>query len=239
MDLFEQELHEFTKQYLDPQVDIDILKIAFTHKSYANEIRNISPEKLSLYHNERLEFLGDSILGMIIGEELFLKYPEYDEGLLTKYKARAVCEATLKEIGEALEIGQMLMMGKGEQATGGKRRSSNIADTLEAVVAAVFISCGYKVTKNIILYHWGPYLTGKKIAKASIDYKSELQEYLVKNKKIRPEYRVLSSTGPDHDKEYTIGLFLEDQKALEGKGKSKKKAEQYVAEQYLALINRK
>ena len=223
------------------RISIKSLKLidqALTHKSYANEIlkgfdRNAVPD----IHNERLEFLGDAILGMSIARALFKLYPEENEGALTHRKAQVVCEATLYEIGMQLSIGEYILLGKGERDSGGAERTSTIANTVEAVLGAIFESDGFEVTEKLILRLWDPYLSEKKIASASIDHKSRLQEYLLAKRKTRPSYKILKEAGPEHAKEYTVGLFINGKKESQGTGQNKKKAEQNAAEIFLKENN--
>ncbi len=229
-----KKLKDFSSRNSLQDVSLELLDQALTHKSYANENHHGYKNKLKVnLHNQRLEFLGDTILGTVVALAICRQCEECDEGNLTKKKSRIVCEATLAEIGEGLGIADLLLLGKGEKETGGSERKSNIADAMESILGAIFLDRGYDTTEMFILKHWAPYIEGEVVVSGSIDYKSQLQEWLVKKRKIRPEYRVLSTSGPEHDKDYEIGLFIMDELASRGIAKSRKKAEQTAAEQYI------
>lgn len=235
-----KKLTEFAKQVDIEDLDLEKIDQSLTHKSYINEVRNKPGNKnpdIEILHNQRLEFLGDAVLGMIIARELYVLFPEEPEGSLTKKKSMAVCEPTLAEIGQKMEIGKYLLLGKGEISTGGRERSSNIADALEAILGAIYLDRGLPRVEKFILKNWQPYLQKKKIAEFSIDYKSTLQELLMQ-KKIRPEYRVLDAVGPDHNKIFIIGLFIEGKAICQAEAHSRKKAEQKAASIYLETIHK-
>lgn len=229
-----KELKLFTQKYNLPKVSLDLLDQALTHKSYANENYHGYRNKLkNNLHNQRLEFLGDTILGTVIALAICRQCEECDEGGLTKKKSRIVCEATLAEIGDSMELSRYLLLGKGEKETGGSKRKSNIADAMESVLGAIFLDCGYEAAEDFILKYWDPYIEGEAIVTGSIDYKSYLQEWLIKKKKIRPEYKVIDTSGPEHNKDYEIGLYIENKLYSTGKAKSRKKSEQIAAENYI------
>ena len=230
----EKHLKEFVEINKIPEIDLELLDRALTHKSYANEFRGRKgADELLHMHNERLEFLGDAILGNTIAKALFLHFKDHNEGILTKRKAQAVCEPTLAEIGKTLKIGSILRMGKGELATGGAERPSNIANAVEALLGAIFLHHGYTITEEFVKSIWKSYIFEDKIAEASIDFKSGLQEYLTKKLKVRPDYQILREDGPDHEKEYLIGLFVKGSLEVKASGGSRKKAEQKAAKEYI------
>ncbi|MDH4261970.1 MAG: ribonuclease III [Spirochaetia bacterium] len=222
-------------------VSVEILHQALTHKSFSNEIKGMGGKIANIeLSNQRLEFLGDAILGLCIARTLYDLFPDANEGELTKRKSMAVCEPTLAEIGENLEIGTYLLMGKGELQTGGVERASNIADALEAIIAGIYLSAGLEKTMEFIVKFWIGYLEESQVAMFSIDHKSKLQEFLVKTKKIRPEYKVLSTSGPEHSKTFLVALYINGQEMLQATSNSRKKAEQKAAYDYLKknkLIN--
>jgi len=219
-------------------VSEELLNQALTHKSFTNEIKGKGGRAGNIeLSNQRLEFLGDAILGFTIARILYELFPEADEGELTKRKSMAVCEPTLAEIGENLELGQYLLMGKGEYQTGGISRASNIADALEAVIASVFISAGLEKTLEFVSTLWLGYLEESQVALFSIDHKSQLQEMIVKSKKIRPEYKVLSTSGPEHNKTFLVALYINGREILQASANSRKKAEQKAAYEYLKKNN--
>ncbi len=214
-----------------PQLSLGLLNVALTHKSFANELNsNRSPDLK--YHNQRLEFMGDAILGAVIAAHIYQAQPNDDEGKLTQKKSEIVCEAALSEIGSRLSIGQYILMGKGEFCSGGSQRVSNIADAVESLIAVIFLEKGYEASQDFILHFWKPYLQYGMVPAGSIDYKSKLQEYLIRKLKVRPEYKVLRTEGPEHQNIYRIALLINGKKILESKGMSKKKAEQKAAEKY-------
>ena len=228
-----KELQEFLKKEELTKVPIDIIDKAFTHKSYANENK---PEKENLSlnsHNQRLEFLGDTVLGLIIAKTLFQKFPDSNEGDLTRKKAQAVCEATLAEIGNSLKIGSYLKLGKGEKNAKGHKRISIIADTLEALIGAVYLGTSIEYAENFILRIWDPYLKGDKMAKESFDYKSRLQEWLVGKSGAIPQYNVIAAEGPEHQKVFTIALVIDGKIISSASASNRKKAEQEAAKKYI------
>lgn len=216
-------------------IDLKFLHQALTHKSYINELKGARHNpKLSTLSNQRLEFLGDAVLGMVIAGELYRRYPMENEGVLTKKKAMAVCEPTLAEIGKKLKVGEQLMLGKGELNTGGREKNSNIADALESIIGCLYLSGGFEVASDFIISHWQPYLDEKKRAQFSIDHKSILQEKLIKHNNLRPEYKVLKTSGPEHNKTFEVGLFIQGKMEVTASAQSRKKAEQKAALQYLS-----
>jgi len=229
-----KQISKFCTKYHLEHVDVTLIDQSLTHKSYANELKKQKRSLLHQFHNQRLEFLGDAVLGMVIARELYRLFPEANEGELTKRKSQAVCEPTLGEIAKKMQIGDYLLMGKGESSTGGNIRISNLADALEALIGCIFISNGFSHAEEFILTHWEPYLSLSKSPRFSIDYKSHLQEHLVKDGKLRPEYRVLSTEGPEHNKEFLIGLFIKGVEVTRGLATSRKKAEQKAAYSYLS-----
>ena len=229
-------LENFRNSHQVSNLSLDYLNQALTHKSYANELNSgDSVKEHPELHNERLEFLGDAVLGNIIAEALFRAHPAESEGNLTKKKAQAVCEPTLAEIGASLDLGSLLIVGKGELASGGTNRASNIANAVEALLGAVFLDQGFETTKELVLRLWRPYLEEERVAEDSIDYKSDLQEHLMKNLKLRPEYKVVSTDGPDHKRIYEVALFIKDKKQVVARGSSIKRAEQAAARAYIEV----
>lgn len=210
--------------------DIDLLKTALTHSSYANENRmNV------IENNERLEFLGDSIINLSVSQYLYKKYPDYPEGDLTKIRAMVVCESSLAYAGRKINLGKYLLLGKGENVTGGRERNSILADTMEAVAGAIYIDSDFEETNEILLKKFEENI----IFAASkgtlfMDYKTELQEVLQKEKDVKIEYMVYDEKGPDHDKIFFIKALLNGSKIGKGKGKNKKEAEQMAAKDALA-----
>ncbi|MCS6985214.1 MAG: ribonuclease III [Leptospiraceae bacterium] len=224
-------LAEFARKCRIPQKNLEILDLALTHKSYANEAMRHKGALLAENHNERLEFLGDSVLGLVIADYLYHRYPHLSEGRLTARKAQLVCAPTLAEIAEKLNLGDFLMRGRGESRT--KHSKGVLADSLEALIGAIFLIGGLRSVKSFVLRHWEPYLSEGRKVEESIDYKSWLQVYLAKTKKVQPEYKLVSALGPDHSKIFTVELWIEGKKVGEGTAPSRKKADQMAAKNFI------
>ncbi|KNF08778.1 ribonuclease 3 [Gottschalkia purinilytica] len=205
--------------------DIELLNWALTHSSYANEHK-----KQKIVYNERLEFLGDSILGLIVSEYIFIKYPNYPEGDLTKLRATVVCEPSLSFIGRKINLGKYLLLGKGEEATGGRERVSILADAFEALIGAIYLDGKLKNAKEFTLKYLSPVIENAvNGGELFIDYKTQLQEMLQKKSKCKIEYKVVLEEGPDHNKIFHTEVSIENKILGKGIGKSKKEAEQNAA----------
>jgi len=204
--------------------DPDILKTAFVHRSYVNENKT-----LGYGHNERLEFLGDAVLELVVTDELYKRYPEKSEGELTAVRAAIVNTKSLSETALELEMGDFLHLSKGEAQSTGRARSYILANTFEAVVGALYTDLGYEASREFIektlFKKIDPIVKGK----LWIDSKSLFQEKAQEIHGITPEYRVLSETGPDHEKVFTMGVFVGERLFGEGTGASKQDAEQRAA----------
>lgn len=198
-----------------------LLENALTHSSCANESRG------KLQSNERLEFLGDSILGMVVAEYLFRNHPDLPEGELTRIRAALVCEESLVEVAHALGLGSYLMLGKGEEAGGGRNRPSIQADGVEAVLAAVYLDGGIGSTRKIIQ----KYILNREVAglAGTRDYKTALQELVQRESGQVLQYRLVGAEGPDHNKQFFVAVDLNGTSIGEGQGRSKKDAEQMAA----------
>ncbi len=204
-----------------------LLARALTHSSYANE------RHVDTGDNERLEFLGDSVLGFITAEYLFANHRDFPEGELTKLRAYAVCEKSLFSYAEEIGLGHYLKLGKGEERTGGRTRPSVLSDAFEAVIAAIYLDGGIDEAKKFVLRFVVPYVEAKPTFK---DYKTMLQEVVQKNQGETLEYVLVSETGPDHDKCFTVEVHLNSNVIGRGVGGSKKKAEQNAAKEALELM---
>lgn len=228
----ERQLKSFARKVKIPQKNLELLDLALTHKSYANEKRAHAGSYADFEkHNQRLEFLGDSILGLVIADYLYEKYPRLSEGYLTRRKAQLVCAPTLAQIAEKLELGKYLKRGKGESQA--KQTTSVLADALEAVIGAIYLMGGLRAVRKFVLYHWEPYLKEEITVEESIDYKSWLQVYLAKHKRLQPEYRLVSTAGPEHAKMFTVELFVGGKKETTGTAGTRKKADQLAAKAYI------
>ena len=204
-----------------------LLARALTHSSYANE------RHVDTGDNERLEFLGDSVLGFITAEYLFANHRDFPEGELTKLRAYAVCEKSLFSYAEEIGLGNYLKLGKGEERTGGRTRPSVLSDAFEAVIAAIYLDGGMDEAKKFVLRFVVPYVEAKPTFK---DYKTMLQEVVQKNQGETLEYVLVSETGPDHDKHFKMAVYLNSNLIGRGEGHSKKAAEQAAARQALKLM---
>ncbi len=204
-----------------------LLSRALTHSSYANEYN------LSAGDNERLEFLGDSVLGFITAEYLFSNHRDFPEGELTKLRAYAVCEKSLFAYAQEIELGKYLKLGKGEERTGGRERPSVLSDAFEAVIAAIYLDGGMDEAKKFVLRFVVPYVEAKPTFK---DYKTALQEVVQQNHGEALEYVLVSESGPDHNKRFEIEVHLNSNVLGRGVGGSKKKAEQNAAKEALELM---
>lgn len=203
-----------------------LLDRALTHSSYANE-------NGTGLDNERLEFLGDSVLGFITAEYLFEHYKSNPEGELTKKRAYAVCEKTLFGYAEKIGLGDMIKLGKGEEHTGGRHRPSVVSDAFEALLAAVYLDGGIEEAKKFVL----PFIkTASGTQPVFKDYKSILQEVLQQNPTEKFEYIVTGESGPDHNKQFTVEVHLNSNVIGKGVGSSKKRAEQEAARSALELM---
>ncbi len=211
--------------------NLKLLKNALVHSSYANEIRE------NTHSNERLEFLGDSVLSIIVAEHIFNKYPDMPEGELTKMRASLVCEKSLCFFARELGIGEYLLLGKGEDKNGGRERDSILADAFEAVLAAIYIDGGMDAAKkhifNTVLRDVDHHIDD---ADSFKDYKTLLQEIIQRNPEESVSYILIDEQGPDHDKVFTVQVRLNSNVIGQGTGKSKKQAEQMAARQALKLM---
>ncbi len=202
--------------------NISLLQNALTHSSYANERWHNS-----LLSNERLEFLGDSILGMLVAEYLFRNFPDRPEGELTRMRADMVCEKTLAGVAEKIHLGQHLLLGHGEEQGGGRSRESILADAVESVIAASFLDGGMEAALHFIKTF---ILVEVPVSQLhNMDYKTKLQELVQQKKNQVLSYNLLSETGPDHDKHFEVCVALNGKEVGRGEGRSKKRAEQEAA----------
>ncbi len=208
---------------------IQYLKTALTHSSYANECRSRGGS------NERLEFLGDSILGFVVAEYLYTHYPNIPEGELTKKRAALVCEKACCGFSRQIGVGQYLLLSHGEQNSGGRTRSSILADTFESITAAIFLDGGMEEARRFVLRFVLPLLQQSK-PKVFKDYKTALQEIVQKNPEESLEYILTGETGPDHDKHFRVEVRLDNNVVGRGGGRSKKEAEQQAAREALGLM---
>lgn len=207
-----------------------LIKTALTHSSYVNENKNSRD-------NERLEFLGDSILSLVVSNYIFNYKSNLKEGELTKIRASCVCEKSLINVANKLKIGDYIRLGKGEQNSGGKKRTSILADATEAIIAAIYLDSDLEtVSKYVILWLEDTIVSAIKHKKDS-DYKSKLQEEIQKVKGRVLKYEVVDVEGPDHDRKFTICVYCDNKLIGKGQGNSKKEAEQNAAQDALSKQN--
>jgi ribonuclease-3 len=205
-------------------INKDLLKQAFTHRSYLNENRHLKGG-----HNERLEFLGDAVLELVITHFLFEQYPEKNEGDLTSIRSALVNAQTCATVAREIKVNDFLLLSRGEAKDTGRARQYILANTLEAIIGAIYLDQGYESAKIFIEKYITP-LTPKIVEEELwIDAKSKFQEKAQEKVGITPSYKTLKETGPDHDKKFTVGVFLNDKMISEGEGDSKQDAEQVAA----------
>jgi len=208
----------------------DLLRQAFTHTSYANERK-----QQKLRDNERLEFLGDAVLQLTVSEYLYGKYPQRPEGELTRMRASAVCESSLVRFAEALELGQVVLLGKGEEQTGGRERPSLLADAFEAFVGAIYLDQGLETVRGFLHRHLFPLLADAETISYK-DFKSELQERTQQHGQGPLDYRIVEERGPAHDREFVAVVMIGERTLGSGSGHSKKEAEQRAASAALTAL---
>lgn len=209
--------------------NINLLKNALTHSSFANEVRN------GYTSNERLEFLGDSVLSVIVSDYIYKQFPDMPEGDLTRMRAALVCEKTLCEFSREIGMGEFLLLGKGEDRCGGRDRDSILADAFEAVLAAIYLDGGMEAARCHVMRFVLRELAHEE-SDAVKDYKTALQQIVQRNPEENVNYILTGETGPDHDKRFTVEVHLNSNVIGTGCGKNKKQAEQMAAKQALELM---
>ncbi len=213
--------------------ELGALNQAFTHRSYANELGESAP------NNERLEFLGDSVLGMAVSEYLYQALPDQPEGELARIKSFVVSEASLSEISKRLRVDNFILIGKGEEYSGGRSKKAILADALEAIIGAYYLDSGFMPSRKFVLAILIPEIDKVLENKHAKDYKTLLQELVQKRMRTYPRYKVVQKSGPDHDRTFAIDVVISDRAYGPGKGKNKKEAEQDAARiAYHALQDR-
>lgn len=205
-----------------------LLSQALTHRSYANEHLH-----LNLKDNERLEFLGDSVLDLMATEYIVNKFPNLQEGEMSKIKSRLISENAFSTIAQEINLGDYLYLSNGENMSGGRKRKSILGDAFEALVGAIYLDSDYYTTKKVILSYLEKTMQHLNSIEGILDYKTELQEYIQGIYKVTPEYRIVSATGPDHDKVFTVEVYINDKVIGRGVAKNKKEAEKHAAQKAL------
>ncbi len=212
--------------------DYQYLEEALTHRSFAIEHPDIAP-----FDNERLEFVGDSVLSLSVTEALFQEDEAYKEGNLSKLRAAIVCEPTLSEAARSLELGQYLRFGRGEESSGGREKDSNLANAMEAVFAAIYLDSDFKTAKKLVLNVLKPYYQMALDGRLALDYKSSLLELIQAHPDLpKVSFVITDEEGPVHDRVFTAEVQMDDKVLGQGRGKSKKQAEQQAAKAALTEI---
>lgn len=207
-----------------------LMKEAITHSSYAKERKS-----QHIKYNERLEFLGDAVLSIVVSDYIFKHCPELPEGELTKLRASLVCEKSLFEFAKIIDLGKYLILSKGERNNGGAERPSILSDAFEALIAAIYIDGGYEPASKHVLNFVIPAIKNSK-TKNNKDYKTTLQEIVQKNPGEKLEYVLVAESGPDHNKHFVVEVHLNSNVIGKGGGRSKKEAEQQAAHEALELM---
>lgn len=206
-----------------------LLEQAFTHRSYLNEHRELKRE-----HNERLEFLGDAVLELVVTEFLYAKYPDKPEGELTAYRAALVNTVSISDAASKLSMNEFLFLSKGEAKDTGRARAIILANAFEALIGALYLDKGYVPAREFIaaqLFHKTDEVVAKRLWQ---DPKSRFQELVQEHLSVTPTYEVVSQSGPDHDRKFIVGAFIAREKIATGEGRSKQEAEQQAAEKAIA-----
>jgi len=225
------QLKQFSKKLKIPLGDGQLLNEALTHKSYTHE-RKMNPS----YNNEKLEFLGDSVLGLVVSQHVFESYPEVTEGGLSKVKSVVVSAQVLSEKAAAFGLGDFILLGKGEEKSGGRVRASLLADALEAVIGAVYLGGGLTEARKLVLSLLVEDVEKVFSGRIEKDYKTLLQEYFQKTQKTAPWYEVIREWGPDHNRNFEVACMVGGKTLATGIGKNKKEAEQLAAQEAIRKL---
>lgn len=228
-----EEVRKFAEDNNIPVQNIQLLNTALTHTSYANEHKGEV-----IHDNERLEFLGDAVLDLVVGEYLFLRFPTWPEGNLTRAKASAVCKPACAECAAKFHIGDYMRLGRGEEMSGGRTRVSILGDAFEAVIGAIYLHNNYEVAARFILGHLKKYLDLIDEGNYDHDYKTDLQELVQKHKEADIRYEVVRDEGPDHDKTIWMKITINGKDFGTGMGKNKKEAAQKAAREAISRLQK-
>ena len=211
--------------------DPSLLQEALTHRSFSNEA-----DGRDVRDNQRLEFFGDAVLDFLVSRELFARFPDKREGELTRMRAALVDETNLALLAAEIELGEFLLLGRGEERSGGRQKKSLLADAYEALLAAVFLDGGVRAASRLVARQFGPLLAEKVPLASSGDFKSAFQEAVQAEHGVTPRYLLISASGPDHARQFTVAALVGDEPFGEGRGRSKKEAEQAAAREGLARL---
>jgi len=207
----------------------ELLERALTHKSYANE--NRVP-----YHNERMEFLGDAVLNLVVSEYLMKTCPDSTEGDLSRLRAAVVSEPALAAIAREMGLGSYILLGRGEEQTGGRDKGSLLANCLEALIASIYLDTGKESADAFVIRFFENIIQKTCTSRGTLDHKTELQELCQERLKQLPEYKVVSESGPDHQKQFEVEVWIKGQVSGRGIGRSKKEAEQRAAKEAITRL---
>ncbi|MBB6479110.1 ribonuclease-3 [Spirochaeta isovalerica] len=207
------------------------MNLAFIHRSYSNEYSQ------KIENNEKLEFLGDSVLGMVTADYLFNRLPDRVEGYLAKVKSFVVSEESLDSIARSIDVDKYLLIGKGEENSGGRQKKAILADCMEAIIGAYYLDTGYREVSKFVLRFLVPQIDKVLENRHKKDYKTMLQEYVQKKYHIYPKYTLVKKSGPDHDKTFWMEVSVNGRTFGPGEGKNKKEAEQQAAEEAFAYLS--
>lgn len=213
--------------------NLGLLQQALIHRSYLNEAANL-PQSAS---NERMEFLGDAVLGFVVAEELYRRFPDLPEGRLTEMRAHLVRGATLARIGAQLTLGDFLVLGRGEEQTGGRVRALNLGRALEAIIGAVYLDAGIRATRKFVLRLLAPELDQVDSAGPALDAKSSLQQLAQASLRVTPEYVTVSADGPEHERQFVVEVRLGNEVAGSGRGRNTREAQQDAAGNALLALS--
>jgi ribonuclease-3 len=228
----EHDISELEKNIGYEFKDKTLLLEALTHKSFQHENPRSAP-----HHNERLEFLGDSVLGMVVVDYLFNSRDRYTESMMSKIKSYIVKSKVLSEIAKGISLGNYLRLGKGEEETGGRNKVSILSDAMEALVGAVYIDGGYEKSKSLVLRLFKEKIDAAIKSRDFHDYKSELQEESQMRFGVLPEYRLVKEEGQEHKKVFTVEVFIAGERYGQGRGRSKKEAQTLAAKEALKNLS--
>lgn len=226
-----EQLQELLRTLQVSAENYEVINLALTHPSMGTE----KEENLVQGNNQRLEYLGDAVVGLVVGQFLYETYPDKPEGEMTKMRAALVCEGSLASVARRVSLGKYLLIGRGEQSCGGADRASNLADAWEALMAALYLEVGIEGVRGIILRYLEPELEQVRKGRYG-DYKTQLQEIVQQKRTNTVSYAIIREEGPDHDKTFTACVYINDEVQAEGTGKTKKEAEQNAACQVLVQM---
>ena len=229
---FETQVDRIQKEIGYEFGDLSLLHTALTHKSYANEAQ------VGMEDNQRLEFLGDAVLGLVVAEVLMQRLTSEPEGILTRWRSALVNESSLAELGRAIALGDALLLGHGEQMSNGRDRASTVSDAVEALIGAVYLDGGFDAARTTVIALFADKLKAVSEGVHPTDVKGALQEILQSRQASTPVYRLVKEEGPDHAKVFEVAISIDDNIISIGRGRSKKEAEKNAARKALSEVNK-